>query len=69
MLYRIPDSNRSREEGLVFLLHNYVLSCGIVVVLTCKCACVTIKIGLHLVGSDIASCRFIYIIFKTVCYR
>ena len=28
MLYRMPDSNRSREEGLVFLLHDYVLLRG-----------------------------------------
>ena len=69
MLYRMPDSNRSREERLVFLLHNYLLSRGIVLVLNCKYACVTIKIWLHLVGSHIASCRFVYIIFKTVCYR
>ena len=44
MVYRMPDSNRSREEGLVFLLHDYVLSRRIVLVLNCKCACVTIKI-------------------------
>ena len=24
MLYRIPDSNRSREQSLVYFLHNYV---------------------------------------------
>ena len=39
----MADSNRSREEGLVFLLYNYVLSRGIVLVLNGKCACVTIK--------------------------
>ena len=34
----MADSNRTREEGLVFLLYNYVLSRGIVLVLNCKCA-------------------------------
>ena len=29
MLYRMPDNNRSTETGLVFLLHNYVLLCEI----------------------------------------
>ena len=29
MLYRMPDSDRSREEGLVLLLHNYMLPCVI----------------------------------------
>ena len=66
---RMADSNRSTEEVLVLLLHNFLLSCGIVLFLNCKCVCVTIEIRLHLVGSDIASCRFVYIFFKTVCYK
>ena len=68
MLYRMPEY-RSREGGLVFLLYNYVLSQGNVLVLNCKCAWVPIKIWLHLVGSDITFCRFVYMIFKAVCYR
>ena len=44
MLYRMADSNRSREEGLVLILYNYVLSHGIVLVLNRKYAWVAIKI-------------------------
>ena len=37
MLYRIPDCNRSREEGLVLLLHNYMLPCVIMLPLQLVC--------------------------------
>ena len=69
MLYRMPDSNRSREEGLIFILYNYVLSCGNVLVLNCKCACVKFKIWLHLVRSILHPVDSYISFSKTVCYR
>ena len=69
MLYRMPDSNRSREEGLVFILYNYLLSRGNVLVLNCKCACVTFKIWLHLVRSILHPVDSYISFSKRVCYR